>query len=538
MSFFKRLGTRLSLFPALIMLLVYIAGGAGFYYFGSPYFFQDSHSAHFANLLSDKKLVIDLWFESRKRGIGNISKNSVFRSDLIKLVGVPASTVEKEKKALKGRKTDVEDIIPEAMQEAKQRTSKMLEDMASSLHFKTVTILSKDGRVVSSSRRELIGQNWSGNDFFMRILPELKSSTFLNFRKSGSSDYEIYFLTPVPDANENIVAIMYSVSEAGELASFLKIEKILHNSEKLELIDREGNVILTKDGISAKSVRYNIPRDYKETTAQYKDGLLFSVSSLERERFRLIGTVEESAVTKPYTTLLIFYVSFGGLIILIMLIQNAYLAPKLITTPVKKLINVIELIITGNLRIKNLGGGYKGELFELKKAFKNMVTELRVGKIISVKDLKAFNICDVLKEIEDTARSLIGSKEIELIFECDNAFTDNPVYTDRVNLRKMLVALLSSAIKFTNAGTVTTLLSYVKKDKEEYIELSVSDTGEGIDLRYINQVFKDFSSYPLYIELAAARELVDAFGGDMELESIKGKGTNITIRIPLKGNGF
>jgi hypothetical protein len=533
-DFFKRLSIKLSLFPALIILFVYIAGGAAFYYSGSPYLFKDSHSIHFANLLSDKKLVIDSWFKSRKRGIGNISKNSVFRNDISKLAGAHAGTSEKE--TLKGRKTNVENIISETMHEAKQRTSKLLEDIASSLRLKMVAVLSKDGRVISSSRREMIGQNWSGSDFFVRILPELKSSTFLNFRKSGNSDYEIYFLTPVLDANENIVAIIYSVSEVGELASFLKIEKKFHGTEKIELTDREGNVVLTKDGIAAKGVRYNIPRAYKENTLQYKDGLFFNVLSLEHERFRLIGTVEEPAVAKPYATLLVFYASFGGLIIFIMLIQNTYLVPKFITAPVKKLISAIESVSAGNLHMKNSGGCYKGELFELKKAFEAMIAELRVGKIISVKNFKSFNICELLKETEDIARNLVGSKGIELIFECDNAFADKPVYTDRTNLRKVLVALLSSAVKFTNAGTVTVLLSHIRRDKE-YIELSVSDTGEGIDLRYINQVFKDFSSDPLYLELAVAKELVDAFGGNMELESIKGKGTNITVAIPITDNG-
>jgi signal transduction histidine kinase len=598
--FSQRLNTRLSLFPLFIILVVFIAGGIGFYVFGYSHFLKDFHKLHLINLSSDKKLIMDSWFQYYKTDLEDLSRLDIFRSSA-------AILMKDSQKSPKGRKAR------EAFNEAQLNISRLFEEKTSSKKYNALFLLSMDGRVVSSSRNDLVGADWSDRTFLREMAPVLKSTAVAGFGTNAGADNGIDFITPVFDAQDNMIAILYASSKFDDLTGFLKIKNGLYKSEKIDLIDRDGNIVLTREGAYAKKIRYNIPRD-SQNIVQYKDGIFFYMADLEQAPFRLIATVKKSEVARPFTMLLIMYLSFAGAVILLTVIQNAFLAKRLITRPVSKLINAVKSVVAGDLSV-DIGKDYRGEFLDLKKSFENMIEELReresnlrenirtkeqsrlrsmvfgkmshelrtplntivhgAGAILDtgtgisqdnrrtleeilsngknllqlMDDLldlsrledgkltvspEEFNMCELLKEVEDTARNVIGTREIELVVDCQDVFLDKPVYTDRQRLRQILTNLVTNAVISTEVGTVTVLCSEAIKNNIEYLEVSVADTGAGIEPEKLDSIFYEFSDYPMSSGLFISKKLTDALGGRIDAESAPGKGSVFTITIPIK----
>jgi PAS domain S-box-containing protein len=98
--------------------------------------------------------------------------------------------------------------------------------------------------------------------------------------------------------------------------------------------------------------------------------------------------------------------------------------------------------------------------------------------------------------------------------------------------------VVGNSIKYSNEGMVT-----VETEKrDEYLILKVTDQGVGISEEYLNKLFSPFeqesNGYDRKFEgaglgLAVTKQLLDQLSGTIDIESIKGKGTKVFIKIPL-----
>jgi signal transduction histidine kinase len=134
-----------------------------------------------------------------------------------------------------------------------------------------------------------------------------------------------------------------------------------------------------------------------------------------------------------------------------------------------------------------------------------------------------FNLCELVDEIASFAKELAGLKEIEVIADCQEVFTDMMVPTDRSLLSKLLLNLVSNAVNNTDAGTITILCTEISKDGADFIEMSVADTGKGYDSN-------EMEGFGLFM----SRKLAEILGGNLQLESQAGKGSVLTAIIPIK----
>ncbi|MEA2559991.1 MAG: hypothetical protein QOH06_1495 [Acidobacteriota bacterium] len=112
-------------------------------------------------------------------------------------------------------------------------------------------------------------------------------------------------------------------------------------------------------------------------------------------------------------------------------------------------------------------------------------------------------------------------------------------YVDREMWEKIVLNLLSNALKFTLDGEIAVRLR--PADGEERLELSISDTGVGIPEDELPRVFERFrrvrvsrarSQEGTGIGLALVQELVRLHGGEVRAESEPGSGTTFTVSIP------
>src|SRR5205814_8054977 len=129
-------------------------------------------------------------------------------------------------------------------------------------------------------------------------------------------------------------------------------------------------------------------------------------------------------------------------------------------------------------------------------------------------------------------------KRIHLVAEADPEAA--PVLADRDKLEKILLNLLFNALKFTPAGGRVELRAATEGTD---LVLRVADSGMGIAAKNRPFVFDRFwqadgSSKRKYqgvgIGLALVKELTEAQGGKVSVQSAEGKGTTFTVRLPFK----
>ncbi len=115
---------------------------------------------------------------------------------------------------------------------------------------------------------------------------------------------------------------------------------------------------------------------------------------------------------------------------------------------------------------------------------------------------------------------------------------------DSKRIQQILINLLDNAIKFTNQGKITLDVISENIDKNnDYIYISVSDTGIGLDSQKIDFIFKSFtqldsSSTRKYdgtgLGLAISQELAKLMEGTISVSSEKGKGAKFTLKVKME----
>jgi two-component system sensor histidine kinase BaeS len=105
---------------------------------------------------------------------------------------------------------------------------------------------------------------------------------------------------------------------------------------------------------------------------------------------------------------------------------------------------------------------------------------------------------------------------------------------DPVRIREVLGNLVANALRHTPGGGTVTLGGSVTSSA---VELTVRDTGPGIDPTLLPHVFDRFvkgaGSRGSGLGLAIARGLVEAHGGSISVESPAGGGTTFKVELPL-----
>ncbi|MEZ4700997.1 MAG: ATP-binding protein [Rhodothermales bacterium] len=146
---------------------------------------------------------------------------------------------------------------------------------------------------------------------------------------------------------------------------------------------------------------------------------------------------------------------------------------------------------------------------------------------------------DVSKRVEHQCRlmqPLLGGKDVELTFATNS---HNIIASlDGNFLDRILNNLIGNAIKYTEQGAV-----HVDANRlEDWAEIVVSDTGIGIDTDFRPHLFEPFhqehmgSDRPyegVGLGLAITNRLVQLMGGEIEVDSEKGKGSVFRVRFPL-----
>jgi len=156
-----------------------------------------------------------------------------------------------------------------------------------------------------------------------------------------------------------------------------------------------------------------------------------------------------------------------------------------------------------------------------------------------------------LEELFHQASSIItfkaSEKGVELNYHVSDGLPPN-IVGDFQRLKQVLVNLMGNAIKFTEKGEILLIAQPVARrqpDGEEvpFLHISVRDTGIGIAKEKIPQLFQAFmqadtSTTRKYggtgLGLAISRKLCRLMGGDVDVVSELGVGSNFFVEVPLR----
>ena len=129
-------------------------------------------------------------------------------------------------------------------------------------------------------------------------------------------------------------------------------------------------------------------------------------------------------------------------------------------------------------------------------------------------------------------------------YECDETIPCR-YNGDDGRIKQILINILNNAIKFTTEGYVRAYVTGEpgEHEDEEILTFRVEDTGCGIRQEDLEKIFEDFRQVDAKrnrsvegtgLGLAIVKHLVELMGGVINVESVYGEGTAVTITIPQK----
>ncbi|WP_052406323.1 sensor histidine kinase [Clostridium culturomicium] len=187
-------------------------------------------------------------------------------------------------------------------------------------------------------------------------------------------------------------------------------------------------------------------------------------------------------------------------------------------------------------KCKNYNSMIKQNSFRLIRLINNILDISKIDD--TVYEIKKENL-DIVESVENIVSSVsefIKEKELSIVFDTD--VEENVIAFDPDKLERIILNLISNAIKFTDCGgTIFVTIDTTPKD----VYISVKDTGIGIDEDHQKVIFNRFAqidaslsrnSEGTGIGLALVKSLMLLHGGDVTLKSSPGNGSDFTLRFP------
>lgn len=154
----------------------------------------------------------------------------------------------------------------------------------------------------------------------------------------------------------------------------------------------------------------------------------------------------------------------------------------------------------------------------------------------------AFDLVELVAGAVAVFTAQAQSKGVELRF--DRPDTESLwVRSDDTKVRQILLNLIGNAIKFTEAGSVRVALDIEDRDDTVDACIRVRDSGIGIPEAKQARLFEPFSQADTQtnrrfggsgLGLAISRQLADLLGGQLELDSEPGRGSEFRLRLHLE----
>jgi PAS domain S-box-containing protein len=143
---------------------------------------------------------------------------------------------------------------------------------------------------------------------------------------------------------------------------------------------------------------------------------------------------------------------------------------------------------------------------------------------VSTKDLLAGALRELRPQVEAKGLDLNVDAPVDL----------PSVAVDRLQIERVLSNLVTNALRHTAQGEIR----ISAEQRDNYVAVSVSDTGSGIPTEYLPHIFDKFVQVPdaptggAGLGLTISKSIVEAHGGQISVQSQVGRGTTFTFTLP------
>ncbi len=216
-----------------------------------------------------------------------------------------------------------------------------------------------------------------------------------------------------------------------------------------------------------------------------------------------------------------------------------------IRTPMNAIVGMTDILLRENLpkqdveyliNIKNSGKALLGIINDILD-----FSKIESGKMELVDS--EYEPMSMLSDFGMMFLSRLADKDVELVFDIDSRLP-RVLYGDSLRLRQVIINILNNAVKFTDKGYVKLTIKVVKIVGDTVsLFVSVKDTGQGIKDEDKDKLFesyqqvnskKNHNKEGTGLGLSISRQLVSLMGGEIELESEYGKGSEFYFTIRQK----
>ncbi len=165
------------------------------------------------------------------------------------------------------------------------------------------------------------------------------------------------------------------------------------------------------------------------------------------------------------------------------------------------------------------------------------LSKIEAGKTDELRP-EPFSLKEWLRHTVSIYQSVASKQSVTLHLEVDSRFPDQ-ILCDKVMLGQIINNILSNSIKFTPAGKNIRVRCFHQQNR---LFLQICDEGRGIPAGQLDAIFEPFEqgNGELYREfggsglgLAIAKRKAETMGGNIQVSSTPGEGTNFVITLPL-----
>ncbi|MFL0198851.1 sensor histidine kinase [Clostridium sp. WILCCON 0269] len=180
----------------------------------------------------------------------------------------------------------------------------------------------------------------------------------------------------------------------------------------------------------------------------------------------------------------------------------------------------------------------KQNSYRLAKLVNNIVDISKIDAGYFELNLSNNNIVEVVEEIVMSVTNYTDNKGMNIIFDTD--IEERIISCDVEKIERLVLNLISNAIKFSNEGDG---ILVAIKNANEFVEISVKDTGIGIENKHLDIIFDRFkqvnkslsrNAEGTGIGLNLVKSIVELHGGRIYVESELGKGSKFTVVLPVQ----
>lgn len=153
-------------------------------------------------------------------------------------------------------------------------------------------------------------------------------------------------------------------------------------------------------------------------------------------------------------------------------------------------------------------------------------------------NIEKFDLRQSVRRLCDVMRVDLEAHGHRITFGCDRDLPE--ITADRQRIEQVVINIISNAIKYTPDGGQIDIK--LMKTQHDSVIINIRDNGIGIPQEDIAHLFERFyrveksrnqDAGGTGLGLAIAKELVEAHGGSIKVDSVFGQGTSVTIELPV-----